>query len=56
MWPNFAVVKYNSKIPKYLASNKVLEKYNKQVFYKKAVLKNFAIYTEKKTVLEALFK
>ena len=32
----------------YLSSHKVLEKYNEQVFYKKAVLKSFAIFTGKR--------
>ena len=41
-WPYFTVLKYTSKI-----SNKVSEKYNKKVFYKKAVLKYFAIFTGK---------
>ena len=32
---------------KYISSNKISEKYNEQVFHKKAVLKNFRRYTEK---------
>ena len=47
MWPNFAVVKYNSKISIIYHQIKILERYNEQVFYKKAVLKSFAIFTEK---------
>ena len=47
MWPNSAVVKYNSKISIIYHQIKILERYNEQVFYKKAVLKNFAIFTEK---------
>ena len=30
-----------------LSSHKILEKYNEQVFHKKAVLRNFAIFTGK---------
>ena len=47
MWPNFTVVKYNTKISIIYHQIKILKRYNEQVFYKKAVIKNFAIFTEK---------
>ena len=47
MWPNFTIVKYNSKISIIYHQIKISKRYNEQVFNKKAVLKNFAIFTEK---------
>ena len=46
-WPNFTIVKYNSKISIIYHQIKILKRYNEQVFNKKAALKNFAIFTEK---------
>ena len=46
-WPNFTIVKYNSKISIIYHQIKISKRYNEQVFNKKAVLKNFAIFTEK---------
>ena len=50
LWPNFTVVNCNSKIFDIYhhiikKNNKISEKYNEQVFYKKAVLKNFSIFS-----------
>ena len=47
MWPNFTTVKYNSKISIIYHQIKISKRYNEQLFSKKAVLKNFAIFTEK---------
>ena len=47
MWPNFTTVKYNSKISIIYHQIKISKRYNEQVFNKKAVLKNFPIFTEK---------
>ena len=47
MWPNFTIVKYNSKISIIYHQIKISKRYNEQVFNKKAALKNFAIFTEK---------
>ena len=44
---NFTVVKSNPKISIIYHEIKISERYTEQVFYKKAVLKNFAIFTEK---------
>ena len=47
---NFTVVKYNSKISIIICRQiKTSGRYNEQVFYKKPVLKNFAIFTEKQS-------
>ena len=46
-WPNFTIVKYNSKISIIYHQIKISKRYNEQVFNKKAALKNFAIFTEK---------
>ena len=45
--PNFAIVKYNSKISLIYHQIKVSKSYNEQVFNKTAVLKNFAKFLEK---------
>ena len=46
-WPNFTIVKYNCKISIIYHEIKTSNRYNDQVFNKKAVLKDFAIFTEK---------
>ena len=46
-WPNFTIVKYNSKISSIYNQIKISKRYNEQVFNKKVVLKNFAIFAEK---------
>ena len=46
-WPNFTIVKYNSKISIIYHQIKISKRYNKQVFNKTNALKNFAIFTEK---------
>ena len=46
-WPNFTIVKYNSKISIIYHQIKISKRYNEQVFNKKAALKSFAIFTEK---------
>ena len=46
-WPRFTIVKYNSKITIIYHQIEISKMYNEQVFNKKAVLKNFAIFTEK---------
>ena len=46
-WPSFTIVKYNSKISIMYHQIKISKMYNQQVFNKKAVLKNFAIFKEK---------
>ena len=46
-WPNFTIVKYNSKISIICHQIKFSKRYNEQVFNKKAAFKNFAIFTEK---------
>ena len=46
--PNFTILKYSSKISIIIYHQiKISKRYNEQVFNKKAVLKNFAIFTEK---------
>ena len=47
MWPNFTVVKYNTKISIIYHQIKILKRYNEKVFYKKAFIKILAIFTEK---------
>ena len=46
MWPNFTEVKYNSKLSIIYHQIKISKRYNEQVFYTKAVLKNFATFAE----------
>ena len=46
-WPDFTIVKYNSKTSLIYHQIKISKRYNEQVINKKAVLKNFPIFTEK---------
>ena len=45
-WLNFTIVKYDSKTSIIYHQIKISKRYNKQVFNKTTVLKNFAIFTE----------
>ena len=56
MWPNFTVVKYNSKLSVIYHQIKISKRYNEQVFYTKAVLKNFATFAENHLRWSLFFK
>ena len=56
MWPNFTEVKYNSKLSIIYHQIKISKRYNEQVFYTKAVLKNFATFAENHLRWSLFFK